>query len=145
MKTSSNLRAILKSESAMRAVLLTTAAIVIGLIFWQLQFSTDAICCGDYDGYYHIKWTRMLWESLRNHSFPPPFTWLPLTSLDPKNYVDHHLLFHFFQMPFTAFGDLRLGAKISAMIFATAAVFFCYWLLTRYRIRYSLIWLLALL
>jgi hypothetical protein len=48
-------------------------------------------------------------------------------------------------MPFTWFGDLRLGAKISATIFASLAVFSCYWLLVRYRIRYSLIWLLALL
>ena len=87
----------------------------------------------------------MLWESLRNRSFPPLFTWLPLTTLDPKHFVDHHLLFHFFQMPFTWFGDLRLGAKISATIFASVAVFSCYWLLVRYRIRYSLIWLLALL
>ena len=87
----------------------------------------------------------MLWESLRHHSLAPPFTWLPLTTLDPAHYVDHHLLFHFFQMPFTWFGDLRLGAKISATIFASLAVFSCYWLLVRYRIRYSLIWLLALL
>jgi hypothetical protein len=144
MKTSPHLP-FLKSESALRAVQLCTAAIVIGLIFWQLQFSTSAICCGDYDGYYHIKWTRILWESLRKGIFPPQFTWLPLTTLDPKHYVDHHLLFHFFQMPFTWFGDLRLGAKISATIFAGLAVFSCYWLLVRYRIRYSLLWLLALL
>ncbi|MEP6569065.1 MAG: hypothetical protein ABJC10_04760 [Acidobacteriota bacterium] len=124
---------------------LGAAAIAIGLIFWKLQFSTSAICCGDFDGYYHIKWSRMLWDSLRNHTFPPSFTWLPLTSLDPKHYVDHHLLFHFIQMPFTWFGDLRLGAKISATTFASLAVFSCYWFLVRYRIRYSLIWLLALL
>lgn len=141
----SRLPVILKSDSALRIVQLCAGAVAIGLIFWKLQFSTQAICCGDYDGYYHIKWSRMLWESLRNHNFPPPFTWLPLTSLDPKNYVDHHLLFHFFQMPFTWFGDLRLGAKISSMIFASAAVFSCYWLMARYRIRYSLIWLLGLL
>jgi len=145
MKPSSHLRGILKSESALRAVQLCAGAVAIGLIFWKLQFSTAAICCGDFDGYYHIKWSRMLWESLRSHSFPPLFTWLPFTTLDPKHYVDHHLLFHFFQMPFTWFGDLRLGAKISATIFASLAVFSCYWLLVRYRIRYSLVWLLALL
>jgi len=136
---------ILQSESALRAAELCAGAIAIGLIFWQLQYSTSAICCGDYDGYYHIKWSRMLWESLRNHSFPPPFTWLPLTTLDPQHYVDHHLLFHFYQMPFTWFGDLRSGAKIASTIFASVAVFSCYWFLVRYRIRYSLIWLLALL
>ena len=107
MKTSRYLSAGLHSESAQRAAQLFIAAIVIGLIFWQLQFSTSAICCGDFDGYYHARWSRLLWESLRNHSFPPQFVWLPLSTLNPKQYVDHHLLFHFFQMPFTWFGDLR--------------------------------------
>ncbi|MGI8838579.1 MAG: hypothetical protein ACR2H4_18330 [Pyrinomonadaceae bacterium] len=145
MKNSLHLPVFLKSESALRVVQLCAGAIAIGLIFWRLQFSTDAICCGDFDGYYHIKWSEMLWQSLRNHTFPPPFTWLPLTTLDARHYVDHHLLFHFFQIPFTWSGNLRLGAKISATIFASAAVFSCYWLLIRYRIRYPLVWLLALL
>jgi hypothetical protein len=145
MKRSLHLPEMFQSGSALHAVQLLTAAVIIGLIFWKLQFSTSAICCGDFDGYYHIKWSRLLWESLRNRSFPPQFTWLPLTTLDPKHYVDHHLLFHFFQMPFTWFGDLRLGAKISAVIFASLAVFSCYWFLVRYRIRYPFLWLLALL
>jgi hypothetical protein len=145
MKISRHPLVILKSESALRAVQLGAGAIAIGLIFWQLQFSTQSICCGDFDGYYHIKWSRMLWESIRQHSFPPQFTWLPFTTLDAKNYVDHHLLFHIFQIPFTWFSDLRLGAKIASTIFASLAVFSCYWLLVRYRIRYPLVWLLALL
>ena len=145
MKTQKHLSSFFQSESTLRAVQLCAGAIAIGLIFWQLQFSTKAICCGDFDGYYHIKWSQMLWQSLRHHAFPPPFTWLPLTTLDARNYVDHHLLFHFFQIPFTWSGNLRLGAKISAAIFASVAVFSCYWLLIRYRIRYALVWLLALL
>lgn len=145
MKISRHPFVILKSESALRAIQLGAGATVIGLIFWQLQFSTQSICCGDFDGYYHIKWSRLLWESIRQRSFPPQFTWLPLTTLDAKNYVDHHLLFHIFQIPFTWFGDLRLGAKIASTIFASVAVCSCYWLLVHYRIRYSLVWLLALL
>jgi hypothetical protein len=144
MKTPPHLARFVKSESALRAVQLCAAAIAIGLIFWWLQFSTSAICCGDFDGYYHTRWSRMLWESMRNHSFPPAFTWLPLTTLAPNQYVDHHLLFHFFQIPFTWFHDLRLGIKVSAVIFASLAVFSCYWLLVRHRIRYSLVWLLGL-
>lgn len=128
----------------MRGIYLGAAAVVIILIFWKLQFSTDAICCGDFDGYYHIKWSRMLWEGLRNGAFPPIFTWLPLTTLNPNDYVDHHLLFHFLQIPFT-FGDLRMGAKVASIIFASLAVISCYWLLIHYRIRYPLVWLLALL
>ena len=144
MKTSLKLFRTFTSETALRAVHLTGGAIVIGVIFWILQFSTDAICCGDFDGYYHIKWSRMLWEAIRAKHFPPLFTWLPLTTLNPRDYVDHHFLFHVFQIPFT-FGDLRLGAKISAAIFASVAVFSCYWLLVHYRIRYLLVWLIALL
>jgi hypothetical protein len=86
----------------------------------------------------------MLWEGLRGHHLPA-FTWLPLTTLSPKDYVDHHFLFHIFQIPFTWFRDLRLGAKIESMIFASIAVFLCYWFLVHYRIRYVLVWLVALL
>jgi hypothetical protein len=144
MKILPKLPSIFRSETTIRCVQFAIGAIVIGLVFWQLQFSTQAICCGDFDGYYHIKWSRILWEAMRNGSFPPQFTWLPLTTLNPANYVDHHLLFHVFQIPFT-FGDLRLGAKISAIIFASLAVVSCYWLLIHFRIRYLLVWLVALL
>jgi hypothetical protein len=123
---------------------LVLGALIIVAVFSVLQNSTSAICCGDYDGYYHIKWSRILWESLRHGNFPPQFVWLPLTTLNPHDYVDHHLLFHVFQIPFT-FGDLRNGAKLSAVIFASLAVFSCYWMLLHFRIRYPLIWLLALL
>lgn len=120
-------------------------AVAIAGIFWQLQFSTNAICCGDFDGYYHIKWSRALWESIKAGSFPPAFPWLPLTTLGPKEYVDHHLLFHIMQIPFAAFRDPRLGAKIGSIVFASLAVLSCYWLLLRYQVRYALVWLLALL
>ncbi|MEP6706668.1 MAG: hypothetical protein ABJC05_04075 [Pyrinomonadaceae bacterium] len=141
----SKLRAYLQSEAASRTGQLVIGAVAIGIVFWWLQFSTQSICCGDFDGYYHIKWSRLLWEGIRNRHFPPAFTWLPLTSLNAKSYVDHHLLFHLLQMPFTWFGDLRLGAKIAATIFASLAVFSCYWLIVRYRISYALVWLVALL
>src|ERR1044072_1175813 len=145
MKRSRHLSAALQSDAALRVLVLATAAAVIGIIFWRLQFSTSAICCGDFDGYYHIKWSRMLYYSLRQRIFPPPFNWLPFTTLNPRSFVDHHLLFHGFQIPFTWFTDLRMAAKISAVIFASLAVFSSFWLLVHYRIRYSLIWLLALL
>jgi hypothetical protein len=64
---------------------------------------------------------------------------------ESKDYVDHHLLFHIFQIPFAAFSDPRLGAKIASAFFGGLAVFSCYWLLLRYRVRYTLVWLIALL
>src|SRR5437870_13866988 len=136
----------IKSEGSIRVTDLLAGAAAIGLVFWWLQFSTTAICCGDLDGYYHIKWAQMLWQNMRaKHFFPPSFIWLPLTSLNPHNYVDHHLLYHVILIPFTWFRDLQTGAKVSAILFAGLAVFSCYWLVVRYEIRYRLIWLLALL
>ncbi len=128
-----------------RLAYLAAGALVIGVVMAWLQFSTRAVCCGDFDGYYHVRWSQLLWEGMRHKQFPPAFTWLPLTTLNARDYVDHHLLFHVLQIPFTTFGDIRLGAKISAWLFATLAVFSCYWLLVRYRIRYPLVWLFALL
>src|ERR1700755_31674 len=144
MKTVSKLAGF-QSETSIRIVQFAIGAVAIGLIFWQLQFSTDSICCGDYDGYYHIKWTRVLWEGMKHRHFPPAFPWLPLTTLNSKDYVDHHLLFHIFQIPFAAFSDPRLGAKIGSAIFGSLAVLSCYWLLLRYRVRYALVLVIALL
>jgi len=145
LMTSSRLLSRFQSESSIRILQFVIGAIAVGIIFWQLQFSTSAICCGDFDGYYHIKWTRTLWESMKGSRFPPEFPWLPLTTLNPKDYVDHHLLFHIMQIPFAASSDPRLGAKIASALFGGLAVLSCYWLLLRYRIRYPLVWLIALL
>jgi hypothetical protein len=133
-----------KSESIIRSIEFVAGAVIVAWVFRRLQFSTSAICCGDFDGYYHIKWAQTLWESIQNGHFPPPFPWLPLTTLNSKDYVDHHLLFHIFQIPFAVSADPRLGAKISSAVFGGLAVLSCYWLLMRYRVRYTLVWLLAL-
>ncbi len=145
MTTPSGTVSRLQSESSIRILQFVAAAIIIGIIFWQLQFATNSICCGDYDGYYHVKWARVLWEGMKSKAFPPSFPWLPLTTLNPKDYVDHHLLFHIFQIPFVAFSDPRLGAKISSAIFGGLAVLSCFWLLLKYRVRFPLVWLIALL
>lgn len=146
IETKPKVRSWINSESAVRTAELTVGAVAIGLLFWRLQFSTRAICCGDFDGYYHIKWAQMLWENMRaRHFFPPAFPWLPLTSLNPGQYVDHHLLYHILLIPFTWFRDLQTGAKVAAILYASLAVISCYWVIVRYEIRYRLVWLLALL
>ena len=145
MTTPSGTPSRFRSETSIRIIQLLIGAVAIGIIFWWLQFSTSAICCGDFDGYYHIQWARTLWEGMKSRAFPPQFPWLPLTTLNPKDYVDHHLLFHIFQIPFAASSDPRLAAKISSAFFGGLAVFSCYWLLVHYRVRYALVWLMALL
>jgi hypothetical protein len=129
-----------------RTVLLVVGAILIGVVFWHLQFSTGSLCCGDYDAYYHFRWSRMLWEGMRTGHFPPTFDALPLTTLNPKDYVDHHFLFHLLQIPFTfIFSDFQTGAKFGTWLFACLAVFSCYWLLVRNRVSYPLVWLVAII
>jgi hypothetical protein len=133
-----------ESERVILTLKLLTGLAGITAVFWFLQFATKSICCGDYDGYYHIAWSRMLRDGIRAHHLPQ-FTGLPLTTLNPKDYVDHHLLFHIFQIPFTWFRDLQTGTKAASITFAVLAVFSCYWLMVRYRISYALMWLVALL
>ena len=112
------------------------------MIFLQKQ--TDAICCGDWDGYYHIKWSGLLWENFRHGRWLPTFEWLPLTVLNPKDYADHHFLFHLLQIPFLWFFEPVTAAKVSTVFYATLAVFSVYWLLFRYGVRHQLIWLAAI-
>src|SRR5437764_1340415 len=81
-KSPRELASMFRSEAAGRRLRLLAGAVVIGLIFRQLQFSTPSICCGDYDGYYHIMWSRLLWEGFRSHHLRPTFIWLPLTTLN---------------------------------------------------------------
>src|SRR4051812_3763792 len=128
-----------------RAVLLAVGALITGAVLWYLQFSTASICCGDYDAYYHFRWSRMLWEGMRTGHFPPSFDALPLTTLNPREYVDHHFLFHVLQIPFTFFSDFQTGAKIGTWLFACLAIFSCYWLLVRNRVSYPLVWLVAII
>jgi hypothetical protein len=128
-----------------RGALLALGAVLIGAVFWYLQFSTSSICCGDYDAYYHFRWSQMLWQGMTTGHFPPSFDALPLTTLNPKDYVDHHLLFHILQIPFTWFKDFQAGAKVGTWLFACLAVFSCYWLVIKNRISYPLVWLVAII
>ncbi len=133
------------TEEAIRWVYLIFGFFVIVLLMVLLQFSTQAICCGDWDGYYHIKWSSLLWENFRQGRWLPDFTWLPLTVLNQKDYADHHFLFHLLQIPFLWFFEPVMAAKIAAVFYGSLAIFSVYWLMFRYQVDYLLLWLAALL
>jgi len=104
-----------------------------------IQFVTPDL--PDNDGYYHIKLASIMWTE----GVKPEFTWLPLTILNEKEFYDHHFLYHVALIPFTWFGDLRLAAKWSAVVFSSLA-FFLFWLLFhRQNIPYARIWAVTLL
>ena len=109
---------------------------VIGLA--AIQFSSPDL--PDNDGFYHIKLASMM----RTEGLKPDFVWLPLTILNPREYADHHFLFHVFLIPFT-FGNLRVGAKWAAVIFASLAFLSVWFLLHRQRVPLAWLWALVLL
>lgn len=130
------------SRSALLPLLATF--VVAAAIFAWLQAGTETICCGDFDGYYHLKWSSLLWQGLRTGDLPS-FIWLPFTSLNAHGYADQHFLFHLLLIPFTWGGDLARGAKISAVLFASLAICACAWPLFRYEVRFRWVWLVGLL
>ncbi len=135
----------LEAEDTVRRLYLIFGMFVIVILMVLLQFSTQAVCCGDWDGYYHIRWSAMLWENLRHFKGLPEFTWLPLTVLNPGDYADHHFLFHLLQIPFLWLFEPVMAAKIAAVFYGSLAMFSVYWLMYRYKVDYLLIWLGGLL
>ena len=143
-KPRGRVRTYLESEEGTRYTYLAFAFLAIAIVTAMIQYRTDAICCGDWDGYYHIRWSSLLWESFSSGKWLPTFEWLPFTVLNPERYNDHHFLFHLLQIPFLWFFDDVTAAKVAAIVFATLAIFSLYWLIHRYRIKYPLLWLAAL-
>jgi hypothetical protein len=103
----------------------------------MIQFATPDL--PDNDGFYHIKLAIMREEGLK-----PDFGWLPLSILSEDKFYDHHFLFHVALIPFT-FGDLRIGAKWAAVIFASLAFLAVWYLFHRQKIPYAWWWAVALL
>src|SRR5688572_17844657 len=103
-----------------------------------IQFATADM--PDNDGFYHIK----LAELMRTEGLKPTFSWLPLSILNPNEFYDHHFLFHVALIPFT-FGDLRVGAKWAAVIFASLAFLAIWYLFHRQRVPFAWLWALGLL
>ncbi len=133
------------TDEATHWVYLIFGLLAIFLIMTLLQFSTSAICCGDWDGYYHIRWSALLWENFKHFKWLPEFTWLPLTVLNPADYADHHFLFHLLQIPFLWFFEPVMAAKLAAVFYGSLAIFSVYWMMFRYKVDYLLLWLAALL
>jgi hypothetical protein len=103
-----------------------------------IEFAGPAIL--DNDGYYHIRWSRMLREAA---PALPAFKVLPLTTLNERDYVDHHYLFHLMLAPFT-FGDMQTGAKLAAAIFSSLGLTALFALLVVWRVPFRWLWLVPL-
>jgi hypothetical protein len=121
-------------------MLLTGAGVwlVFVLFMGLVQFSTPDM--PDNDGFYHIKMAYLM----RTEGLRPDFPWLPLTILNPREYYNHHFLFHAALIPFT-FGELRVGAKIASVLFSSLAFLAVWRLLYTQRVAYASLWAFGLL
>src|SRR5687768_15111458 len=125
---------VLKEKRLLPIVLFLLFVVGMALI----QFVTPDM--PDNDGFYHIK---LAWL-MRTEGLKPAFPYLPLSILNESEFYDHHFLFHVALIPFT-FGDLRIGAKWAAVIFASLAFLAVWYLFQRQRIPFAWLWALALL
>ncbi|MEN3335310.1 MAG: hypothetical protein V7641_4675 [Blastocatellia bacterium] len=121
---------------APKPVELILAFALIFVVMRLIEFGGPAIL--DNDGFYHMRWSRTLREQ-----FPhlPRFQSLPLTTLNEKDYVDHHYLFHVLLMPFTFGEDMQQGAKWAAVIFSSLGILSLFGLLLAFDVRYRWLWL----
>src|SRR5712692_3003990 len=128
-----------RSHSLRSALEIAAALALILAVMGWIEFGGPAIL--DNDGYYHIRWAAMLRE---NWPHLPAFKALPLTTLNEQSYVDHHYLFHVLLIPFTL-GDLRMGAKLAAVVFSSLGIVSMFALLVVQRSRFRWLWLAPLI
>lgn len=133
--TANNEPSLVRRLTASHIKQITIAFFVVLSVMSFIQFSGPAIL--DNDGYYHIRWSRMLAESA---PYPPPFRALPLTTLNESAYADHHYLFHVMLIPFSL-GDMRVGAKWAAVVFSSLGITSLFALLIVYGVPYRWLWL----
>lgn len=114
------------------AILAGSFALFVFFFFYLLQFSTPNVI--DPDGHFHIKFSYLM----RKVGFIKDLPWLQFT-VHKDYYRDHHFLQHILYIPFT-FGDLINGAKWTAVVFPTIAIFSAYWLLKECNIKWPFLW-----
>ncbi len=99
--------------SSRRLWLLPVVAVA-GVVFTALQIGRHDLWC--VDGYYHIR----IAEIIRTQGVSRSFPWWQETFLR-DHWADKDFLYHLLLIPFT-FGNLVIGAKVAAVVFATGAV-----------------------
>ena len=98
---------------------LVPAAVAFGfaLLYFGLLHAADPRLA-DSDGYFHIRFASMGPAAWTSRDFP----WMPLGIFAGGRWVDHQLLFHAAQWPFTWGLPLLTAAHVSAAVFAALAI-----------------------
>ncbi|MBU1124818.1 MAG: hypothetical protein KKC84_02220, partial [Candidatus Omnitrophica bacterium] len=86
------------------------------------------------DGYFHIRIARIT----AAHGLIRDFHWARF-SVFATHFADKDFLYHLFLIPFTFFGDIFFGAKVSACVFVLFLYAIFFWVLRRHCVVRSLI------
>lgn len=95
----------------------------------------------DPDSFYHLKISEMM---IKKRQAVVDFPWLQFTILKDA-YVDHHLLYHIFLIPFILLFGSIVGIKFATVILAASTIVLFYILLRSFHIRYAEFFALLLL
>lgn len=113
--------------------------LVFALALLWFSFLIPWTSFADPDAVYHAKISLLLWQTGPVASFP----WLDLTTLT-QAFADHHFLFHVVEAPFVAFLGLHTGARVTAVILASAFLTGAYLSLRWMKVSYAWFWTIVL-
>ncbi|MEP7358503.1 MAG: hypothetical protein ABI847_14745, partial [Anaerolineales bacterium] len=110
-------------------------------LFAVVQYAAAGFA--DHDGYYHMKFARLM----RELGPKPAFVWLPLSILNPQAFYDHHFLYHVYLSLFAGSADpasLVAGGKLASVLLPALLGPAVWWLLRGQRVRWAAVWALGL-
>jgi len=94
----------------------------------------------DPDSFYHAKMALLI----ADEGLPTSFPWLQATVLR-DSFIDQHLLYHVFLIPFVKLMDPLQGAKFANVLIGTALIVFFYHLLRSQKVKFAFWFSAALL
>jgi hypothetical protein len=110
-------------------------------LFAVVQYAAPGFA--DHDGYYHMKFARLM----RELGPKPAFVWLPLSILNPNDFYDHHFLYHVYLALFAGSADpasLVAGGKLASVLLPALLGPAVWWLLRAQGVRWAAVWSLGL-
>ncbi len=109
------------------------------IVFTFIQIRTSGLIGND--SYYHLKMAALMLQQ------GPllDFVWLPQTTLNPKTFYNHQLLYHLYLAGFIILiPDLFTAAKVATVFFGALLPVTVWWLLRRQFVPFAPLWALLL-
>ena len=102
------------------------------LVFVFFTWLEYAPVFSDPDSFYHAKVTQIMSEEGVIRDFP----YLQFTTLR-EGYIDHHLAYHLYLIPFVKIFPLAVGVKIGHILLVCLAFLMFYWLLNKMKVYFA--------